>query len=110
MNPLTLLPGMFRTKRINGNYSRPRVIFVDVDDTLIINNRVNAALVRWIILKHAEGYVVNVWSMRGEQAAEEAVEQCKLNKVINACLSKPGIIVDDMGWGWTKYTKSIPPI
>ncbi len=105
------LPGMFnRIKKINGNLPRPRVIYVDVDDTLLINNRINSALVRWIILKSAEGYVINVWSMRGEQAAEEAVEQCKLSAVVTACLSKPGYIVDDKGWGWIKNTKSIPPI
>jgi len=108
---LTKLLGMFnRFKKINGNLPRPRVIFVDVDDTLLINNRVNSALVRWIILKAAEGYDINVWSMRGEQAAEDAVEQCKLTGVVNACLSKPGIIVDDKGWTWTKNTKSIRPI
>lgn len=108
---MTKLPGMFnRVKKINGKMPRPKVIYVDVDNTLFINNRVNSALVRWIILKAIDGYDINVWSMRGEEAAEEAVEQCKLTGVVNACLSKPGIIVDDMGWGWTKYTKSIPPL
>jgi hypothetical protein len=108
MKPLTELPGMHN--RINGQlYPRQRVIYVDVDETLIINDKVNKVLIKWMIHKSAEGYELNVWSMAGTKHSEQAVERCGIGAIVTHALSKPGIIVDDMRWDWTKYTKAIEP-
>ena len=108
MKPLTGLPGMHN--RINGQlYPRQRVIYVDVDETLIINDKVNKGLIKWMIIKSAEGYELNVWSMAGKKHSEQAVERCGIGAIVSHTLSKPGIIVDDMRWDWTKYTKAIEP-
>ena len=108
MKLLTGLPGMHN--RINGQlYPRQRVIYVDVDETLIIDNEVNKGLVKWLVLKSAEGYEINVWSMAGKKHSEQAVERCGIGAIVSHTLSKPGIIVDDMRWDWTKYTKAIEP-
>ena len=108
MKLLTQLRAMHN--RINGNlYPRQKVIFVDVDDTLIINKKVNSDLCDWLILKYADGYQINVWSMAGQKHAEDAVDSSGIKHIVSNTLSKPGYIVDDMGWRWTQYTKAIQP-
>ena len=43
------------------------MIAVDVDDTLILRGSgVNQALVAWLREKKAEGFRLQLWSMRGE--------------------------------------------
>ena len=56
-----------------------------------------------------EGFTINIWSARGERAAIDAVARCNLGGIVNATLSKPGIVVDDLGWDWTQYTRTIDP-
>ena len=82
---------------------------MDVDETLIINDKVNKGLIKWMIIKSAEGYELNVWSMAGKKHSEQAVERCGIGAFVSHTLSKPGIIVDDMRWDCTKYTKAIEP-
>jgi hypothetical protein len=35
------------------------------------------------------------------------VERFGLQDHFSAVIGKPGYIVDDMGWGWTKFTKIV---
>lgn len=108
MKPLTQLQDMHN--RINGYlYPRQKVIYVDVDDTLIIDKKVNTELIKWLIKKHVDDYEINVWSMAGKKHAERAVERCGIALIVSNTLSKPGYIVDDMGWNWIQYTKAIEP-
>ena len=50
----------------------PRVIFCDVDGTLIVSGMVNARLVDWLRLRHADGFELVLWSSRGREHAEKA--------------------------------------
>lgn len=86
-------------------YPRARVIYVDVDGTLLLKGQWNLELVEWLKGKHAEGYEIVVWTSRGKAHAELAVEQTGLAGVVSAALAKPGVIVDDRGWGWRTFTR-----
>ena len=90
-------------------HRRRKVIFVDVDDTLIINGRVNVALVEWIKGKHDDGYYTGLWSSRGRVHAEKAASRAGLSQVFDIIIPKPAYIVDDKGWGWISYTQTIDP-
>ena len=85
----------------------PRVIAVDVDDTLMVRGRVNAPLVEWCRRKRAEGFALILWSSRGEAHARRAAELAGLEDCFAVILSKPGYIVDDQGWSWVKYTRVV---
>ena len=85
----------------------PKVIAVDVDGTLIIDGEVNAELVDYCRRKKSEGYTMILWSSRGKENAERAAKQSGLEDVFNILMSKPGYIVDDKRWSWTKYTRVV---
>lgn len=91
------------------SYPPPRVVAVDVDGTLLINGQKNPAVVRWCERLKAEGYVLHLWSSRGRKYAESVAELFGVTHLFDVILSKPGYILDDMGWGWIKYTKVIHP-
>ncbi|OAI19867.1 hypothetical protein A1507_05805 [Methylomonas koyamae] len=84
-------------------YSKPNVIYIDVDGTLIINNRANQTLVDWARLRFLEGKEIIVWSARGADNARRAVEICGIGDIVSHTLSKPGYVVDDLGHGFTRY-------
>ncbi len=86
-------------------YPTPKVIAVDVDGTLITNGVINEKLVRWCKKQSKLGFTMILWSSRGLQHALKAAELTGLSNTFDHVLSKPGIIVDDKGWGWVKYTK-----
>ena len=80
----------------------PRCMAVDVDGTLIINGRVNQAMVESVNKALADGYQIIVWSMRGRAYAEAAAARVGLTGDDVQCCSKPGVIVDDVGLEWLK--------
>ena len=84
-------------------YAVPDVVYIDVDGTLIINDRVNKSLVRWSRKQAAAGKQIIVWSARGEENSKRAVEMCGISDIVSHALSKPGYVVDDLGNGWTQY-------
>ena len=92
-------------------YPPPSTIAIDVDGTLIISGEVNRPLVAWAAVQKARGYKLMLWSARGEQHAERAaqlVEQaCHLPQFFDAVVSKPGYVIDDLGWTWVRYTRVI---
>ena len=89
-------------------YQPPKVIYIDVDGTLIQRKKVNVPLVEWARKKHDdEGYQIIVWSSRGAGNAHLAVVQADIGDIVSHMLSKPGYIVDDKGWSWIKFTRQV---
>ena len=95
-------------KRIK--YPRPKVIYVDVDGTLLNGDVVNTELVTWLRHKSNLGFAIIVWSARGVSNANRAVRTAGITDIIDQTLCKPGYVVDDKGWSWTKYVKQIRSI
>lgn len=85
----------------------PKVIAIDVDGTLHHGGLVNEKLVAYLKDRKAEGYRLMLWSARGIANAETAIERFGLHGLFDDVLSKPGYIIDDIGWSWIKYTKVI---
>ena len=79
----------------------PKCLAVDVDGTLITDQGVNTTLVETIREKHADGFDVVVWSMRGRAYAERAAAAVGIADLV-VCISKPGYIVDDVGLDWLR--------
>lgn len=88
-------------------YPLPKVIAVDVDGTLHVNGVVNTRLVDWLRERKADGYELMLWSMRGRPRCEAAIDRFDLSGLFDVVCSKPGLLVDDKGWQWTRYTRTI---
>lgn len=80
---------------------------MDVDGTLIQRGKLNKKLVQWIIQKRAEGFSFVLWSTRGQDHAKLSANTFGIAHLFDAILGKPGYIVDDKGWQWTKYVKRV---
>ncbi len=91
------------------NYPIRNVIAVDVDGTLIHGSAINDALVSWLRVKKEEGHELILWSARGREHARRAAKITDTETLFDAIISKPGRIVDDLGWSWIKWTKIIHP-
>lgn len=89
-------------------YPPPKVAAVDVDGTLLHKSQINLELVEWCRSKKCEGYTLILWSARGEAYARNVADQAGISDLFDSIISKPGYIVDDQGWGWTKYTRVVP--
>jgi hydroxymethylpyrimidine pyrophosphatase-like HAD family hydrolase len=85
-------------------YQPARVIAVDVDGTLIRDGRLMRSLVTWLRERREEGFRLMLWSARGKAHAEGAIELFELHGLFHDVVAKPGYVVDDMGWDWTRYT------
>jgi hydroxymethylpyrimidine pyrophosphatase-like HAD family hydrolase len=88
-------------------YPPQKVIAVDVDGTLINKGNLNTSLVKWCKLRKSEGFSLMLWSARGERYARNVAEYHQVSDCFDLITSKPGYIVDDMGWSWIKFTKVI---
>ena len=82
-------------------YPLQKWIFVDIDGTL------SNDVIEWIKTKRPEGYRFVLWSSRGEEYAKAVAERYEIVDLFEHIISKPGYIVDDKGWSWVKYTKTI---
>ena len=78
---------------------------MDVDGTLVINGQLNARLANWAKEKKEQGFEVILWSARGKQYAEEQANRFGVLDCFTVVVSKPGYLVDDLGWSWTRYTR-----
>lgn len=85
----------------------PKVIAIDVDDTLQHRGNPNTRLIKWCKAKRDDGFVLILWSSRGENHARNVAKSFDITDLFSVICSKPGYIVDDQGWGWIKYTKAI---
>lgn len=91
------------------SYPERKVIAVDVDGTLISGTSTNQGLVEWLSLRKAEGNELILWSARGRSHAVNAAKATATEHLFDAIISKPGSIVDDLGWSWIKWTKIVHP-
>jgi hydroxymethylpyrimidine pyrophosphatase-like HAD family hydrolase len=82
-----------------------KCVAIDVDGTLVINGRLNVKLSEWAKLRKQEGFEVILWSARGSQYATDQAAKHGVTDCFTVIISKPGFIVDDLGWSWVKYTK-----
>ena len=88
----------------------PRVIAVDVDNTLYGDSGCNRRLIAWCEQQKKSGFYLMLWSSRGEAHARNRANQCGVADLFDLICSKPGYVVDDQGWSWIKYTKVITSI
>jgi len=91
------------------DYAVPDVVYIDVDGTLLVDDRVNHDLVTWARRQHSEGKQLIVWSARGAGNAKRAVELCGMGDIVTHALSKPGYVVDDLAARFTQYMEIIHP-
>lgn len=84
-----------------------KVIAVDIDGTLLCDGQINRILINWCQQKQHDGYRLMLWSARGLEYAQRFVEHYGLHGIFDDIVSKPGYIVDDQGWAWTRYTHII---
>ena len=89
-------------------FAPPRCIAVDVDDTLIRHGQPNPSLVTLIRDRAAVGWDVIVWSMRGRAYAQAAATVCGIAELV-VCVSKPGVVVDDKGLDWLRFSQVVRP-
>lgn len=89
-------------------FERRRVIAVDVDETLIVRGSVNGILVSRLRTLRADGYQLILWSARGEAYSKNVAAACGVADLFDHIISKPGYLVDDQGWAWTRYTQVLP--
>ena len=90
-------------------YPKPRVIYVDVDGTLLVKGKIVDPVVKWVRKQKAKGFELVVWSSRGKGHAERTVKAAGLNDCVSCCIAKPGYIVDDMRLSWLGYVAVIHP-
>lgn len=84
-----------------------KVIAVDVDDTLLISGKINEELVVWCRARKCEGFKLILWSQAGEVHARNVARRAGIVDLFHVIIGKPGYIVDDKGWGWTKFTRRV---
>ena len=87
-------------------FAPPRCIAIDVDDTLIRKGQPNYDMVSMIRDRVADGWDIIVWSMRGRVYAQSAAAVCGIADLV-VCISKPGVIVDDKGLDWLRFSQVI---
>lgn len=87
--------------------TKPQTIAVDVDGTLLKNGQPNSEIITWLRKAQAQGYTLFLWSARGEEHARRSAERCGVTDMFRVILAKPGTILDDAGWGWIRYTRTI---
>lgn len=94
---------------IRSKFQTPKVVFVDVDGTLLLFNplHVNAKLVEWLKVKKQNGFELVLWSARGEQHAKQIAGIAEIEHLFSHFLSKPGYIVDDKNWRWTSFVTKV---
>ena len=84
-----------------------KVIAVDVDDTLIVNGKIDLGLLEWCRDRKAAGFKLILWSQAGENHARKVAERAKAVDVFHVIIGKPGYIIDDQSWNWTKFTRRV---
>lgn len=93
--------------RKNQIYPPTNTIAVDVDGTLHTNRIVNQRVVDFCERQKKAGFTLNLWSARGKEYAEQAAVNFGVVSLFDDIISKPGYILDDLGWSWIEYTRII---
>jgi cation transport ATPase len=92
---------------------KTRVIFVDVDDTLVRSvgpKRIPMpAVVARVRELHAEGVVLYLWSSGGADYAQAAAKELGLEQCFAGFLPKPDAYLDDQAVHEWKYCQHVLP-
>lgn len=84
-----------------------KCVAIDVDNTLVINGELNTTVVDYAKERQAAGFEILLWSAGGRKHAEQMADKFGIRDLFSAIISKPGYIVDDMAWAWTRYTRVV---
>ena len=96
-----------------------KIIFVDVDDTLIRsigNKRIPMPqVVEYVKQSHKNGAILYLWSSGGAVYAEESAKELGIENCFVGFLPKPHIYIDDQSvadWRFCQHILplSVPPI
>jgi len=91
----------------------PRVIFVDVDDTLIrtvVTKRIPIPAVLGRVKElHAQGCVLYLWSSGGAEYAREVATEFGVESCFVAFLPKPDVYLDDQPVKEWRYCRHVLP-
>lgn len=93
---------------MNFNIIENKTIAVDVDGTLInAFGDINQSVLKYCADRKAEGFFIILWSARGKKHAEAQAARGNALDLFDVIISKPGMILDDKGWTWTKHTRLV---
>jgi hydroxymethylpyrimidine pyrophosphatase-like HAD family hydrolase len=90
---------------MQNKYPNPKWIYIDVDGTVVVGSIINRRLIEWLKIKKANGFKLVLWSSAGDDHARCIAEFADIVSLFDFIISKPGFIVDDQEWQWTKYVK-----
>src|SRR5687767_13723477 len=92
---------------------RPRVIFVDVDDTLVRSvgtKRIPMpAVVARVRELHAQGALLYLWSSGGAEYAKASAAELSIDHCFLAFLPKPDAYLDDQAVHEWRYCQHVLP-
>ena len=80
---------------------------MDVDGTLGSCGVPNEKVLAYLRKVKVDGYTLILWSLRGEDYARKVAAAFDVTELFTHILSKPGFILDDQGWNWTRYSSVI---
>ena len=99
------LPRAYLPRAAATDLPRQNTLAVDVDGTLIRNDgTLNAAVVDHVEARRDEGFTLILWSARGQAHAQMQADQHGVAHLFDHILSKPGYVIDDHAWDWTRFT------
>jgi cation transport ATPase len=92
---------------------KPRVIYVDVDDTLVrsfgTKRMPMASVVSSIQALHQDGVVMYLWSSGGGEYARESAVELGIENCFVAFLPKPDVYIDDQSFDEWRYCRHVLP-
>jgi hypothetical protein len=93
--------------------SRPSVIFIDVDDTLVRSvgsTRIPMPeVIRQVRHLHENGHMLYLWSSGGADYARRSAEELGISECFQAFLPKPNAYIDDQAvHEWRFCTHFLP--
>lgn len=92
---------------------RPRIIFVDVDDTLVRSFGAKqipmSASIEYVRRMHAAGHSLYCWSRGGGEYARRVTLSLGIDGCFTAFLPKPDVVLDDLGARLLDYCEVILP-
>jgi len=92
---------------------KPRVVFVDVDDTLVRSVGAKRIPMPGVVARvrelHASGAVLYLWSSGGSEYARSTADALDLSHCFAGFLPKPDIYLDDQPVAEWRYCKHVLP-
>jgi hypothetical protein len=83
--------------------------YFDIDGTLVTDdNQPNLQVLALLKFLHEQGVRIFLWSAGGDENCRRVARRYGLDSMIEACLPKPVISVDDMGYDDYVFVKLHP--